>query len=31
MTATDHAITLTRIAAGAASDKLGSDLVAFDV
>lgn len=31
MTATDHAITLTRIAAKAASDKLGSDLVAFDV
>lgn len=31
MTATDHAIALTRIAARAASDKLGSDLVAFDV
>lgn len=31
MTATDHAITLTRVAAQAASDKLGSDLVAFDV
>jgi len=31
MTATDHAIALTRIAAAAASDKLGSDLVAFDV
>ena len=31
MTATDHAITLTRIAAKAASDKLGNDLVAFDV
>lgn len=31
MTATDHAITLTRIAAQAASDKLGNDLVAFDV
>ena len=31
MTATDHAITLTRFAARAASDKLGNDLVAFDV
>jgi ribosome-associated protein len=31
MTATDHAITLTRIAAQAAADKLGTDLVAFDV
>ncbi|MFT4217606.1 MAG: ribosome silencing factor [Micropruina sp.] len=31
MTATDHAIALTRVAARAASDKLGSDLVAFDV
>ena len=31
MTATDHAIRLTRIAAQAASDKLGSDPVAFDV
>lgn len=31
MTATDHAIALTRVAAQAASDKLGSDLVAFDV
>lgn len=31
MTATDHAITLTRVAAQAASDKLGNDLVAFDV
>lgn len=31
MTATDHAIALTRLAAKAASDKLGSDLVAFDV
>lgn len=31
MTATDHAINLTRVAAQAASDKLGSDLVAFDV
>ena len=31
MTATDHAIRLTRVAAQAASDKLGSDLVAFDV
>lgn len=31
MTATDHAIDLTRVAARAASDKLGSDLVAFDV
>ncbi|MFT3861169.1 ribosome silencing factor [Micropruina sp.] len=31
MTATDHAISLTRIAAQAASDKLGNDLVAFDV
>ena len=31
MTATDHAIRLTRLAAKAASDKLGSDPVAFDV
>lgn len=31
MTATDHAIALTRVAAQAASDKLGSDLVDFDV
>ncbi len=31
MTATDHAIALTRVAARAASDKLGDDLVAFDV
>ena len=31
MTATDHAVALTRVAAQAASDKLGSDLVAFDV
>ena len=31
MTATDHAIRLTRLAAEAASDKLGSDPVAFDV
>ncbi|MFZ1409893.1 MAG: ribosome silencing factor [Micropruina sp.] len=31
MTATDHAITLTRIAAQGAADKLGTDLVAFDV
>lgn len=31
MTATDHAIALTRVAARAASDKLGNDLVAFDV
>lgn len=31
MTATDHAIALTRTAAKAASDKLGGDLVAFDV
>ena len=31
MTATDHAIALTRVAAQAASDKLGGDPVAFDV
>lgn len=31
MTATDHALTLTRVAAAAAADKLGSDLVAYDV
>ena len=31
MTATDHAIALTRAAARAASGKLGNDLVAFDV
>lgn len=31
MTATDHALDLTRLAAQAASDKLGSDIVAYDV
>lgn len=31
MTATEHALDLTGIAAQAASDKLGRDLVAFDV
>ncbi|TYL51665.1 ribosome silencing factor [Nocardioides sp. BGMRC 2183] len=31
MTATDHAVGLIRIAALAASDKLATDLVAFDV
>ena len=31
MTATDHALTLTRVAAAAAVDKLGTDLVAYDV
>ena len=31
MTATDHALTLTRAAAEAAADKLGTDLVAYDV
>lgn len=31
MTATERALELTRIAAQAASDKLGSDIVAFDV
>lgn len=31
MTATDHAIQLTQAAATAAADKLGTDLVAFDV
>ena len=31
MTATDHAIQLTQAAAAAAADKLGTDLVAFDV
>jgi len=31
MPATDHALELTRIAAQAAADKLGSDIVAFDV
>ncbi|WP_141012935.1 ribosome silencing factor [Nocardioides sambongensis] len=31
MTATDHAVGLIRIAARAASDKLATDLVAFDV
>ena len=31
MTATDHALELTRVAAAAAVDKLGSDLVAYDV
>ncbi len=31
MTATDHAVALTRLAAEAAADKLGTDLVAFDV
>lgn len=31
MTATEHAIDLTRAAAAAAVDKLGTDLVAYDV
>jgi ribosome-associated protein len=31
MTATEHALELTRTAAEAAADKLGSDIVAFDV
>lgn len=31
MTATEHAVDLTRIAAQAAANKLGTDLVAFDV
>lgn len=31
MTATDHALQLTEAAAAAAADKLGTDLVAFDV
>ena len=31
MTATDHALELTRAAASAAVDKLGTDLVAYDV
>lgn len=31
MTATDHAVSLTRAAAEAAADKLGTDMVAFDV
>lgn len=31
MTATDHALRLTQAAATAAADKLGTDLVAFDV
>ena len=31
MTATDHALQLTQAAAAAAADKLGTDLVAFDV
>lgn len=31
MTATDHATELARIAAAAASDKLGTDIVAIDV
>ncbi len=31
MTATDHALHLTRIAAQAAADKFGRDIVAFDV
>ena len=31
MTATDHALDLTRVAAAAAVDKLGTDLVAYDV
>ena len=31
MTATDHALELTRTAATAAADKLGTDLVAYDV
>ena len=31
MTATDHALELTHAAASAAADKLGTDLVAYDV
>jgi ribosome-associated protein len=31
MTATEHAIELTRVAAEAAADKLGTEIVAFDV
>ena len=31
MTATEHALELTRVAAEAAADKLGTDIVAFDV
>ena len=31
LTATDHALDLTRVAADAAADKLGTDLVAYDV
>ena len=31
MTAVDHALELTRVAASAAVDKLGTDLVAYDV
>ncbi len=31
MTAPDRALQLTRVAAGAAADKLGTDLVAYDV
>jgi ribosome-associated protein len=31
LTATDHALQLTQAAAAAAADKLGTDLVAFDV
>ena len=31
MTATEHALELTRVAAAAAADKLGTDLVAYDV
>ena len=31
MTASDHALEITRIAAQAASDKLGQDLIAYDV
>lgn len=31
MTATDHALSLTQVAAQAAADKLGTDIVAFDV
>ncbi|HOA89931.1 ribosome silencing factor [Propioniciclava tarda] len=31
MPATDHALSITRIAAQAAADKLGTDIVAYDV
>lgn len=31
MTASDHALHLTRVAAQAAADKLGTDIVAYDV